>query len=352
MPAGHGCGRTGRRGPWLEIFDIHLLGVSTESAKKLGLSIALLVIVVLLHRMALWLARTVFGDRTSDAARFWVRQAINGSLTIFLVLGTMSIWFEEPNRLAAALGIISVAIGFSLQRVILAIAGYFVILQGKTYKIGERVAIGDDVRGDVIAIGFVFTTLMEMGDPVDPSAEGGWVRSRQYTGRVIAVSNARIFDDPVRNFTRDFPYVWDEISVPIGYESDRARAESILLEAAQRHTVQLAEIGKTALETMQRLYFVRLVDLAPRVYYRITDNWLELTVRFVTPDREIRDLKDAVTRDILAGLDEAGISIASSTYDIVGLPPVRLRGDWIRGATGSEATQGSPGAAAPEPGPP
>ncbi len=34
-----------------------------------------------------------------------------------------------------------------------------------------------------------------------------------------------------------------------------------------------------------------------------------------------------MSRDILAGLDQAGIGIASATYDIVGLPPVQLRND-------------------------
>ena len=64
--------------------------------------------------------------------------------------------------------------------------------------------------------------------------------------------------------------------------------------------------------------------MKPRVYYRLTDNWLELTVRFVAEDRGIRDLKDAMSRDILAALDEAGIGIASATFEIVGLPPIRL----------------------------
>lgn len=320
----------------MEVFDIRLLGVSAESAQKLLLTIVLIGIVYAIRRASLWLAGVLIRDRSSDQTRFWFRQGIGGVLTVVLILGTMSIWFEQPNRLAAALGIITVAVGFSLQRVILAIAGYFVILQGKTYKVGERVSIGDDVRGDVIAVGFVFTTLMEMGDSSDPTRHGGWVRSRQYTGRVIAVSNAKIFEEPVRNFTRDFPYVWEEIAVPIRYGADRAQAERILVEAAERHTVKLTEIGRTALETMQRRYFVRLVDLAPRVYLRITDNWLELTVRFVARDREIRELKDAVTREILAGLDAAGIGVASGTYDIVGLPPIRLAGEALPTASASD----------------
>jgi small-conductance mechanosensitive channel len=323
----------------VEIFDVRLLGVSQESAQKLLLTLILFTIVYVLHRVLRAIAWFFIYNRSGDQVRFWLRQLINGVLTLVLLLGTMSIWFEQPDRLAAALGIITVAVGFALQRVILAIAGYFVILQGKTFRIGERVEIGD-VRGDVIAIGFVHTTLMEMGDPAKTDVPGGWVRSRQYTGRVISVSNAKIFDDSVHNFTRDFPYVWEEISVPVTYDTDRARAEQILLEAADRHTVKLAEIGAEALATMQRRYFVRMVDFAPRVYYRITDNWLELTVRFLVRDREIRDLKDAVSRDILAAFDEAEIGIASATYDIVGVPPLRFaNGARAAGSSNSGGTQ-------------
>ena len=48
-------------------------------------------------------------------------------------------------------------------------------------------------------------------------------------------------------------------------------------------------------------------------------------VRFVINVNGTRSLKDAMSRDILAAFDEAGIGIASGTYDIVGLPPVRLQ---------------------------
>ena len=42
------------------------------------------------------------------------------------------------------------------------------------------------------------------------------------------------------------------------------------------------------------------------------------------PDRGIREIKDAMYRDILARFKEAGIAVASSTYDIVGFPPIRI----------------------------
>ena len=58
----------------------------------------------------------------------------------------------------------------------------------------------------------------------------------------------------------------------------------------------------------------------PKVYYRITDNWLELSLRFIAKDHDIRDIKDQMSRDILDEFDKAGIEIASATLDIVGMP--------------------------------
>ena len=40
----------------------------------------------------------------------------------------------------------------------------------------------------------------------------------------------------------------------------------------------------------------------------------------------MRNLKDRMSRQILDRFEEAGVSIASATYDIVGLPPIRLEG--------------------------
>ena len=51
---------------------------------------------------------------------------------------------------------------------------------------------------------------------------------------------------------------------------------------------------------------------------RITDNWVELSVRFLCRTHDIRGLKDRISREILAGFEDASIGIASSTYDIVG----------------------------------
>ncbi len=288
------------------------------------MTLAVIAVVILLRKALIALSGWILRGAHKETTRFWTRQGINLFTTLLLVVVLISIWFDDPTRLATALGLVSAGLAFALQKVITAIAGYFVILRGSNFTVGDRITMGG-VRGDVVALGFIQTTIMEMGQP--PSVQNAeppmWVRSRQYTGRIVTVSNARIFDEPVYNYTRDFPYIWEEITIPVSYADDRHRAEEILLEAARRHTVRISQLSQEALETMRRRYFVQSMSMEPKVYWRITDNWLELTVRFIVHERGIRDLKDAASRDILAGLDEAGIGIASATIDIVGFPPLR-----------------------------
>ena len=46
------------------------------------------------------------------------------------------------------LGLVTAGLAFALQRVITALAGYFVILRGNTFNVGDRITMGG-VRGDV-----------------------------------------------------------------------------------------------------------------------------------------------------------------------------------------------------------
>ncbi|WP_340317365.1 mechanosensitive ion channel family protein [Rhizorhabdus argentea] len=281
-----------------------------------------------------WLGRKVAGDGRAGHAggrfrfrfRFWLRQAISIAVAALLILGIVSIWFDDPTRLTTAVGLVTAGLAFALQRVITATAGYFVILRGKTFNVGDRIVMGG-VRGDVIALSFMQTKIMEMGQPpsVDSAQPAMWVHSRQFTGRIVTVSNDKIFDEPVYNYTYHFPYVWEEMRLPISYRDDRAAAEQILLSAAQRHAVDGRRMGADERDQLERRYGIPIGDTSPKVYWRITDNWLELTVRFLSPDHGTREIKDAMSREILSQLDAAGIGIASATYEITGLPPLEVK---------------------------
>jgi small-conductance mechanosensitive channel len=308
----------------VEFMGIRLVGANADNAKKLLFTLIFIGAVLLLGALLRRLSNAVLGGR-SEQARFWGRQGVKLGSAVLLILGLLSIWFEDPTRLTTALGPVTAGLAFALQKVVTAVAGYFVILRGNTFNVGDRIVMGG-VRGDVIALDFTQTTIMEMGQP--PSVQGAdpavWVNSRQFTGRIVTVTNAKIFDEPIFNYSRDFPYLWEEMTLPIAYSADRQRAERILLDVAERHSVPIGRMSEQALREMQRRYVLKVGDIKPAVYYRLTDNWLELTLRFVVEDHGIRAVKDAMSRDLLVALDEAGIGLASATFEIVGLPPLRI----------------------------
>lgn len=200
----------------LQLFGITLIGVTPENGRKLLLTVAFVVAAILIGRVLNALAgRATRGERI-PRARFWARQIVKIVTALFVVIGVISIWFDDPTRLATGLGLVTAGVAFALQRVITAVAGYFVILRGKTFNVGDRIVMGG-VRGDVIALDFMQTTIMEMGQPAavqnaDPAV---WVKGRQYTGRVVTITNAKIFDEPVYNYTRDFGFLFEEMTFPI-----------------------------------------------------------------------------------------------------------------------------------------
>lgn len=307
----------------LELFGVKLVGVNAENGKKLIFTIVLIAVMTLLSKLLRRLARGA--SRRGERTAFWVRQGIHLATALVLLLGIASIWFDDPTRLTTAVGLVTAGLAFALQRAVTALAGYFLILRGKTFNVGDRIVMGG-VRGDVVALGFMQTTIMEMGQPppvqnADPAI---WVKARQYTGRIVTVSNAKVFDEPVFNYTREFPYIWEEVTIPVSYRDDRVAAERILLDAATRHTVKIAELGEQAVAELELRYATKRSALKPKVFWRMTDNWLEMTVRFIAEDHGVRDLKDAMTRQILAALDDAGIGLASATFEIVGLPSLRI----------------------------
>ena len=112
----------------------------------------------------------------------------------------------------------------------------------------------------------------------------------------------------------------------MSYRDDRHVVERILLDAACEQTVQIEQMSADDLKEMERRYSMRRAQLKPRVYWRMTEGWVELSVRFIARDHAIRELKDAMTREILGRLDAAHIAVGAPTgLEIVSLPPLRVQ---------------------------
>lgn len=301
--------------------------VISEFWGKLAITVGAIVLVLIVGGVLRALANALLPNEEQQRASFWTAQTIHLLTLAGAIVVVVVVWRDSITQLGAVGGWIAAGLTVALQRVVTSFAGYLIILRGNVFSVGDRITIGG-VRGDVVRLGFMQTTVLEMGEA--PGEQGDkpslWVQGRQPTGRLVRVTNDKIFDSPVYNYTRDFPYLWDEIHIPVRYGDDRAKVEQILLRVARQHTESILTEAQPRIHVLRDQYHIREpLDLEPKVYYRLTDNWVELSLRFFARDRDVRSLKDAMNRAILGELERANIGIASGTYAIVEFPTLTVR---------------------------
>ena len=294
---------------------------------KSGFSLLALVLTLVANRVLREVLRARFRDTPHAHTVFMlVRNAVFliGASVILLI------WLGFGSNFTVAMGILGAGIAFASQEMIGSFAGYLSIVTGNLYQIGERVRVGD-VTGDVLDISMLRTTLMEIGE---------WVKADQYTGRVVTIANRAIFSEPVFNYTQHWPYLWDEITIPITYESDWRHAGEILLEHGEEYTTHLQAGAQARLRELMERYPVHEQSVQPRLYVVMTDNWIELTLRYVVEARERRKVMGQLHYELLQHFEEQpNITVASATFEIVGFPPLRGNLGLANGRTAAEASR-------------
>ncbi len=216
--------------------------------------------------------------------------------------------------LTVAFGVAGAGIAFALQEVIASIAGWVAISFGSFYKPGDRVQLGG-IKGDVIDIAVLRTILMEIGQ---------WVNGDLYNRRIVRVANSFVFKEPVFNYSADFPFLWDEITLPVRYGSDWQHARKMLENVSNEVCGEFALSSHAAWESAVQKYLLEPARIEPMITLVANDNWLEFTARYIVDYRKRRIVKDRLFTRILEEIDksEDRIRLASATFEVVGVPPI------------------------------
>jgi small-conductance mechanosensitive channel len=278
---------------------------------KLLLSLLILVITLVTH----WALRNLLRKRVSEPTHIHtLSMLIRNTLYVASGILILFVWLGSGSNLTVAMGILGAGIAFASQEVIGSFAGYVNIVTGNLYHIGDRVRIGD-VMGDVLDISILRTTVMEIGE---------WVRADQYTGRIVTVANRFVFSAPVFNYTQHWRYLWDEIMIPVTYASNWQRAGEIMLERGKSYTSHLQEQAQAKIDQLAERYPLYDTTIAPTLYAVMTDNWIELTLRYVVDAHERRGVKARLHQELLQRFEaEPNVTVASATFEIVGFPPLK-----------------------------
>lgn len=272
------------------------------------------VVVVLL--LIAWLRRFLKKRLPDNRVKYRTQKGIEVLGYLFILILTISYFTGSIRDFGLAIGLLTAGITITLQELILSIAGSFYIFFVRVYKPGDRIEI-NGIKGDVIDIDSIYTTMMEIGE---------WVKSDNYSGRIVKLSNAFVFKGPVFNYSQDFPFVWDEFDLPIRYDSDVEMAKKIVIETAQEVLSDYVTESFNKWKKVVERYYIENAQVEPTLAVTLTDNWIQFNLRYIVDYKKRRYTKHLLNDRIREQVKTTGgkVLLASETLEIIRIPAVKV----------------------------
>jgi small-conductance mechanosensitive channel len=263
--------------------------------RKLSIGAACILLILALARA---IETSVINRVSSVASRYHLAQALRLGAGLLVAITAISLLSSGWYTTLASLGVISLILGLALQTPLRSLFGWIYIMVRAPYRIGDRIRMGD-ATGDVIAVGYLDTTLWEFGGP--------YLTTDHPSGRIIKFPNSKVLDETVYNYSWPlFPFMWNEIRFDLSYDSDLEFVARTMQEVAEE------EVGEQMMERV-RMYRQLLsqtpvdhltVQERPAVIFRARNTWVEAILRYVVHPKETGRVRSQLTQRLLTRLNQ------------------------------------------------
>ena len=268
------------------------------------ISLAIVIIFILVY-----LVKRMIVKHIQDIdKRYHARKVSNILGYVLLFLVGIFLYSDKLGNIGVAMGLAGAGIAFALSEVITSFAGWISIMFTNQIRVGERVKIGD-LKGDIIDIQVFKTTIMEVGD---------WIDGDLYNGRITTLSNSFVYKVPIQNYSGDYPFVWDEIKIPLRLASDFKLAKEVFTEVTTEICGSYAEHSKTVWTDMQNKYRIEKAKVDPMITMEFDQSWITFTIRYIVDYTQRRTTKDQLYSRILEEIRkrETSLMIATTAMEV------------------------------------
>ncbi|MCZ2157675.1 MAG: mechanosensitive ion channel family protein [Bryobacterales bacterium] len=222
----------------------------------------------------------------------WLTDSRN-TVALLIFLGLGAVWANAIHSFLLSVVALAAAMVIATKELILCLSGSMVRAVGGSFTLGDRIEWGD-VRGDVIDISFLTTTLLEIGPGEN---------FHMPTGRSVIVPNSKLLDTPVFNESKVGRYVVHTLRIPLEItpDLDLEWAEQMALESIEEVCGEFIEPAREWMRSLEHTHnFISSPSAEPRVYLRIADpRCVEMLLRFPSPVRREGRIEQEILRRFL-----------------------------------------------------
>ncbi len=245
---------------------------------------------ILVVKLILFCLRRLF-QLTNNKKGYMLYQKCRLLFMIINIVIIFILWDTYLENIITIISFISAALTLALREVIFNFfAGIYIKIK-KPFTIDDRIEFMD-TKGDVVGINTLDFEILEVGD---------YINGEQSTGKIVNVPNSVALVHSIKNYAKNFKYIWAEITVKTALDVDADEVKKLLYEIINSNEVvkripdkMRKNIDSIGLE--QRIYFNKL---EPIIYMRVVDSHIEFYIRYLVHPKKNRFVEDDIWSKIL-----------------------------------------------------
>jgi small-conductance mechanosensitive channel len=222
-------------------------------------------------------------------------------LNVIAVIALFIAWERHLSNLITIISFISAAATIALREIIFNFfAGVYIRIK-KPFAIEDRIEV-DGIKGDVVSINTLNFEVLEIGDRIN---------GEQSSGIIVSFPNSFVLTDHVKNYVKEFKYIWNELTIKIPINSDVEGTKKQIYEIIKSNEI-LKKIPKKMKDQIKGIslnYRIYFNNLEPVIFTKIADNHIELYVRYLVNPKKARYVEDDLWNQIIIAYKEKRITL-------------------------------------------
>lgn len=223
--------------------------------------------------------------------RYTKNQKISIAFNMINIFILFVIWEDHLTNFLTIISFISAGATIALREVIFNLfAGIYINIK-KPFSVEDRIEV-NGIKGDVININSISFEILEIG---------GSNNGEQSTGVIINFPNSVALTTNIKNYVKEFKYIWNETTVKIDLDSDLKKSKAVLYKIINNvETIKkIPKKMENQIDNISLDYRIYFNKLDPIIYTKVVDNHIELYIRYLVHPKKKRMIEDEIWTKIL-----------------------------------------------------